>query len=675
MGSDYGNYYDQQMFEDYPDSFAAYLDSSMVGTSGGGANSVHSSSSGGGGGGGGNVHHTMGSNMGYSVQIHPPSVYLHPQYFTTPSPSSLAHSLSPTLPPQQHPHQHPTQSSHFHTMSYLTGAPPPSAHYVPHPQQQNTTSSSKTSKSTSAMLAPATNISASLPSPATATGQYFADSHNSNNSGNNEGLHFPPSSQSSRSGGGGGEIKRQPSHSSAKSFHSNASNISNAPHSISSRHSQISVSTSSSAPPITYTPAQLEMRQVIRSLLENPSLQNTISIYSSRVAQKSYGSEKRFFCPPPLVTFSGEALLEGGEPQLAIGLDEHLLGVDSKPSNIENNQAVFKNLYISDSDKRKHFCLNLKVVTKNDRNLGIFKTKPLKVISKPSKKKQSAKNNYELCITSGTTVSMFNRIRSQTVSTKYLCADGEEEKFVGKTNSWDAFSIRTTNASGNDTGYIHYGMEIVLVSTLSGLSTNPLIIRKVDKSTASLTCTEPVSQLHKVAFYVKGTQQAYFSLVNDEVVPQQATSSVSDANVDIISENAAWTIVGTEKMDYHFYESRGPSPGIMTPLPVVDFLKVQNRSLVEIYGENFRSNLVVWFGDAPANTKYRCEEFLLCEPPHYSEIFNDAPMQYCPKYSVPIFLVRIDDGAVFPTGKSYTYIMEPVPNMRGIGINRFIKPE
>ncbi|RKO91269.1 hypothetical protein BDK51DRAFT_43053 [Blyttiomyces helicus] len=74
--------------------------------------------------------------------------------------------------------------------------------------------------------------------------------------------------------------------------------------------------------------------------------------------------------------------------------------------------------------------------------LGSFRSKSVKVISKPSKKKVASKS-ADLCIVSGTPIALFNRVRSQTVTTRYLGVAGPE--LVSIEGSWDAFLIWSVN--------------------------------------------------------------------------------------------------------------------------------------------------------------------------------------------------------------------------------------
>ena len=147
-----------------------------------------------------------------------------------------------------------------------------------------------------------------------------------------------------------------------------------------------------------------------------------IVILHAKVAQKSYGNEKRFFCPPPCIYLYGDGWRKKREELLRLGDTEQgsqlcaFIGIGNSDLDMQQldlngrHYCAAKTLFISDSDKRKHFQLSLKMFYGNGSDIGVFHSKRIKVISKPSKKKQSLKN-ADLCIASGSKIALFNRYK------------------------------------------------------------------------------------------------------------------------------------------------------------------------------------------------------------------------------------------------------------------------
>jgi hypothetical protein len=104
-------------------------------------------------------------------------------------------------------------------------------------------------------------------------------------------------------------------------------------------------------------------------------------------------------------------------------------------------------LHISENDnnRKKYFTLSVHCVYKSGQPLGKFESKRIKVISKPSKKKNITNNkqtdikNQGINIASGTEVALFSRVRSQTTNTRYLFV--KDGKFVAHSKFWGSFTI------------------------------------------------------------------------------------------------------------------------------------------------------------------------------------------------------------------------------------------
>ncbi|XP_061583031.1 recombining binding protein suppressor of hairless-like protein isoform X2 [Cololabis saira] len=408
----------------------------------------------------------------------------------------------------------------------------------------------------------------------------------------------------------------------------------------------------------------------------------SIVILHAKVAQKSYGNEKRFFCPPPCVYISGHGWRVMQDHLKAAGYGDSVYRVygfmcldSSSQSQAETFKLVFneepnskmfacaKSLFISDQDKRKHFCLLLRLFLGNRREVGSFQSRMIKVISKPSQKRQSLKN-ADLCISSCSRVALFNRLRSQTVSTRYLSVD--RGAFIASARHWTAFTITIVDDQRAEQGgfvmnesFICYGFVVQLVCTESGVALPPMVIQKVNKQHAILDVDEPVSQLHKCAFRFRDSPSTYLCLSNDAIIQYQAPASVKDPSRVVLNDGSCWTIIGVEAVEFTFNQGLSCIQTPVSPFPIITGLEVTGGghvAMIEIYGENFGPHLKVWFGNIETETMFKSPKSLLCVVPDVST-FSNGWRSLRRKISVPLSLIRTD-GLIYRTSFSFTYTPE-----------------
>uniref|UniRef100_A0A672ZEX5 Recombination signal binding protein for immunoglobulin kappa J region-like n=1 Tax=Sphaeramia orbicularis TaxID=375764 RepID=A0A672ZEX5_9TELE len=324
--------------------------------------------------------------------------------------------------------------------------------------------------------------------------------------------------------------------------------------------------------------------------------------------------------------------------------------------------ACAKSLFISDQDKRKHFRLLLRLFLGNRQEVGSFQSRMIKVISKPSQKRQSMKN-ADLCISSCSRVALFNRLRSQTVSTRYLSVD--RGAFIASARQWTAFTITMGSES-----FICYGSVVQLVCTESGVTLPPMVIRKVNKQHAILDVDEPVSQLHKCAFQFRDNPHSYLCLSNETIIQYQAQSTVRDPSRVVLNDGSCWTIIGVEAVEFTFNQGVACIQTPVSPFPVITTLEVNGGghvAMLEIHGENFSPQLKVWFGNNEAETMFKSPKSLLCVVPDVS-VFSDGWRCLRRIITVPLSLIRLD-GLIYRTSFSFTYTpeLQLSPLVRGPG--------
>ncbi|KAJ7702995.1 hypothetical protein B0H17DRAFT_1041117 [Mycena rosella] len=382
--------------------------------------------------------------------------------------------------------------------------------------------------------------------------------------------------------------------------------------------------------------------------------ERTVIVMSSKVAQKSYGTEKRFLCPPPtaimignswwsepklcpprvVISISGEPTPQEGSIEWT-GSSGKSFDVSDPPSGTTyTGRCVGKQLFISDVDEKKKKVEALVKITapatddEPERVIGTFPSRPIKVISKPSKKRQSAKN-LELCINHGSTISLFHRLRSQTVSTKYLCVSGSGSSFKGsdgaplmgldqrtrsttpsfiaRTASWDPFVMYIVDVNKPAGGIdappppppqpdypspppnaipfsnngsqipIYYNQTVVLQCLTSGVVIDHQTtvvgggLQEGAKGVAehfcapAEVCGDPVSQLHKIAFEVYDGARAM-----PEPDGRQWNGSAAGSNSPIMPGSPLSSAPGSAGAGEFFHPSSGSAP--TSPSASPDFL-------------------------------------------------------------------------------------------------------
>lgn len=395
------------------------------------------------------------------------------------------------------------------------------------------------------------------------------------------------------------------------------------------------------------------------------ALDHTIRILHSRVVQKSYGSEKRFFCPPPNVSLTEpEDECSRSEPVIGVGISDVAEGRFDSQIDVERTAdgciARARFLYISDADKRKHFKVRVRVLASGGRDLGVFQSAPVKVISKPSKRKFSM-SNLDMRIDSGEVIALFNRVRSQPGSTRFLGSSASA--FSLSTTRWGTFeiirrsppikSVVHHNASSD---FVHYNMTVVLKSRESGLLSAEYVIRKAERNTVNTSDADPVSQLQKVAFLIKGSDRMYLASQDGDVTVRQ--SKLSPNGAEVLFDNCIWTI-GSAEIQAHSLCVRYQQPalaqhfGHLMSQPTVAFIRHRGDA-VEICGADFHEHLAVWFESTPTVTSFRGTDRLLCRPPVADRFCSADGTPRSLPFSVYVLLVRTD-GVIYRTNYTYTY--------------------
>ncbi|BGP48664.1 hypothetical protein JCM10450v2_004540 [Rhodotorula kratochvilovae] len=339
---------------------------------------------------------------------------------------------------------------------------------------------------------------------------------------------------------------------------------------------------------------QQEIREYLKAENGMERGEKTVVIMNPKIAQRSYGTEKRLLAPPPQALLLGSSWwsTHDSNPSLSLAASAAAGKLPSPPSPTQRitlppeiflsistdkifPRASAASQWISDEGKlilerdedepaplagralSKSLAVNVMgelnkevsttvktVVTICEPGAGEVEPrvwarllgKPMSVISKPSKKRALVSGNIA-GLSHGSLVSLYNRTKTYSGSTRYLCTSGISSMFptqewesmtggqprsfapdardlrlVSKTNAWDAWIVYAATVTEPPTGQstasaqpgfpppppnalpldpksqrsLYYNQTVVLQDLATGVVSPVLVLRRVDAGNVSI---------------------------------------------------------------------------------------------------------------------------------------------------------------------------------------------
>lgn len=417
-----------------------------------------------------------------------------------------------------------------------------------------------------------------------------------------------------------------------------------------------------------------------------------LTCYHASVAQKSYGSEKRFLCPPPIVQMKNNQQKNAMISMSVVCENNSNSPVLEQRTTLDDqDKGSFKYLFVTGTAKAKQFSLRI-----NHQHQSFF-TNPISIISKPSKKTSKARN-VSTCLFSHSLVSLFNRINSQTVRTKYLTSDNNQ--LCAKHASWSPFEIivisqpqpQHTQVVVSSTP-ITYGTEIILKDTRTGVCSPSLIIKKVDRGQIIHNSCSVVSQMHKIALQLASStnENPLYLNANGVAMDTQDSNNNNNTNAwidytystkkviptdqqqELIDDCHCWTIVGITKSEYQFQDHHpqhptslierqlSPPPSPPQPRSIIPYpIHIEYLSHIHALKLNMTTQQQedIWLGQSIGPLKVQSNGLVYL--PDIQDILLSNHDLFLTKpngtryFELPLLLSK-QDGYMHPIGKSLSY--------------------
>jgi hypothetical protein len=285
---------------------------------------------------------------------------------------------------------------------------------------------------------------------------------------------------------------------------------------------------------------------------------------------------------------------------------------------------------------------------------------------------------------SGSLITLFNRVNSQTVRTKYMCV--ENRQLCAKNTTWSAFQILLAHPRPDEGGRpappqpITYGSHVVLRCMETNVYSGVLVIQRVVNglplpnptaavgaaSAAAGSTGGAVSQMQKIALAFASRDDLYLSLApatetgagSQFLRYQPLAAAAGKGDVDA---HLTWTIVGVERTVYRYAELARPFAHRLVPLALVLEASLE-KNVLELRGRSFAPDTVVCVGSQPVTTRVVGQDRMVCvlPPPLADHDFDrlTAHLGYGRHMYAAVLLTR-PDGIVSHSGH---FVVSERPN-------------
>ncbi|KAF1744407.1 hypothetical protein MXB_3158, partial [Myxobolus squamalis] len=145
---------------------------------------------------------------------------------------------------------------------------------------------------------------------------------------------------------------------------------------------------------------------------------------------------------------------------------------------------------------------------------------------------------------------------------------------------------------------------LIKEKTIQSSLFDPDVIFKVESYSIIRIPNENISQLHRIALAIKGHENTFLCIENDEIKKREI---MRESNNEIeLPESACWSLVATGNVETIYIEPINYTSSI-TPVPKVTKIEENNLStrILEVYGTGFTPDMMIFIGDYDLRTTFR----------------------------------------------------------------------